>query len=549
MHVSASVFFLLISIIYGSSVVPQNFTSSMRYAILSIVFLALYSCDTSDPDQIQFADNPVIAHRGAWKTQGHPQNSIASLREAIALQCAGSEFDVRMTADDVLIVTHDKDYADLLVEESSYAELAQYLLPNDEVLPTLEDYILAGMKDNSTTGLVCEIKPSATAGRNEEMAAAVIALVERLGAEKYMSYYISFSHKILMEIERLSPTARTLYLDGSIAPERLKIAGLTGLDYHIAKYRKKPHWIYEAKSQDLVLNAWTVNDTADIDWLLKNDFDLITTDEPELARERAARYQTTDDWPLVWADEFDYEGAPDPEKWGYETGFIRNQEDQYYTDSLRNSRVEDGHLILETHRERMINAAYKNDNVKSWKQNRSHAEYTAASLTTKDLAEWQYARIDIKAKLPAGRGLWPAFWMLGANWKEVGWPKCGEIDIMEHVGYEPDNIFGTIHTESYNHMRGTQKGKDIFINNPYDSFHVYSLIWTPETMDFLLDDVVYNSIPNEHLTEAEWPFDQKFHLKINVAVGGMLGGREGIDDSAFPNQMIIDYVRVYQAEL
>jgi len=496
-----------------------------------------------------FADNPIVAHRGAWKTQGHPQNSIASLRAAIELNCTGSEFDVRMTADDVLIVTHDKDYGELLIEENTYDELAKHVLPNGETLPTLEDYLTAGMTDNPSTGLVCELKPSSTEGRNEKMAAAVIDLVKSLGAEKHISYYISFSHKILTEIERMDPSANTLYLDGSIAPARLKKAGLTGLDYNIDKFRKKPHWIYEANSHDLVLNAWTVNDTVDIDWLLKNRFDLITTDEPEMALDRAASYESTTDWPLVWSDEFNYEGAPDPNKWAHEIGFIRNREDQYYTDSLKNSRVEDGYLIIESHLEQIDNVEFVDETEKSWKKNRPHAQYTAASLTTKGLAEWQYARIDIKAKLPKGRGLWPAFWMLGENWKEVGWPTCGEIDIMEHVGFDPDNIFGTIHTEAYNHMRGTQKGKDIYIEDPYDTYHIYSLIWTPETMDFLLDDVVYNSIPNEHLTEAEWPFDQKFHLKVNVAIGGMLGGREGIDDSAFPNQMLVDYIRVYQPEL
>ena len=136
--------------------------------------------------------------------------------------------------------------------------------------------------------------------------------------------------------------------------------------------------------------------------------------------------------------------------------------------------------------------------------------------------------------------------MLGENRKEVGWPECGEIDIMEHVGFSPDSIFGTIHTKAYNHTKGTERGKKIFIEKPYDSFHVFALEWTPEKMDFILDGVVYNHIENEHKTTAEWPFDQKFHLILNVSVGGMLGGRNGIDDSVFPQQMVFDYVRVFQ---
>jgi len=154
----------------------------------------------------------------------------------------------------------------------------------------------------------------------------------------------------------------------------------------------------------------------------------------------------------------------------------------------------------------------------------------------------------VKAKLSKGVGLWPAIWMLGENKAEVGWPKCGEIDIMEHVGFEKDSIFGTIHTKAYNHMIGTQRGKKIFIDKPYSEFHLYSVEWTPEKMDFLLDGVVYNHIENEHKTTDEWPFDQNFHLKLNIAIGGGLGGKKGIDNAVFPQQMVVDYVRVYQLQ-
>jgi len=258
-----------------------------------------------------------------------------------------------------------------------------------------------------------------------------------------------------------------------------------------------------------------------------------------------------DDYKLVWADEFDYSGKPDTEKWGYEYGFIRNIEKQYYTDSLKNVRVENGTLIIEARKEKIANAKFKSEdyNDKSWLHyipKIDTAQYTSASLTTKDLAEWAYGKIEVKAKLPRGVGQWPAIWMLGANREEVGWPKCGEIDIMEHVGFNKDSIFATIHTEAYNHMIGTQRGKKIFIDKPYDSFHIFSLEWTPEKMEFLLDGVVYNHIENEHKSTDEWPFDQPFHLKLNIAIGGGLGGQKGIDDSVFPQQMVIDYVRVYQ---
>ena len=268
---------------------------------------------------------------------------------------------------------------------------------------------------------------------------------------------------------------------------------------------------------------------------------------------KTADSTTQNEYKLIWSDEFNYKGKPDPTKWTYDYGFIANNEKQYYTDSLKNARVENGLLIIEAHKEKIANKDYKSTAFK----NKSHlqyvtkidtAQYTSARVVSRGLAEWTYGRIDVKAKLPKGVGMWPAIWMLGENRTEVGWPECGEIDIMEHVGFEKDSIFGTIHTKAYNHMIGTQKGKKIFIDKPYDDFHVFSLEWTPDKIDFLLDGVVYNHIENEHKTTAEWPFDQNFYLILNVAVGGGLGGKKGIDESVFPQQMQVDYVRVYQTE-
>jgi beta-glucanase (GH16 family) len=174
-------------------------------------------------------------------------------------------------------------------------------------------------------------------------------------------------------------------------------------------------------------------------------------------------------------------------------------------------------------------------------------EYTSARLVTKGKADFTYGKIEIRAKLPAGRGLWPAIWMLGSNIGQVNWPDCGEIDIMEHVGFDKDSVFGTIHTKAYNHMKGTQKGKKIFISNPYNEYHLYSIEWTPESMDFFLDNTMYNHIINEHKTTAEWPFDSPFYLLMNIAVGGNLGGKKGIDESIFPATMEVDYIRVYKS--
>ena len=254
---------------------------------------------------------------------------------------------------------------------------------------------------------------------------------------------------------------------------------------------------------------------------------------------------------LVWSDEFDYSGRPDSLKWAYELGFIRNNEKQYYTDSLKNVRVEDGFLVIEAHREMIANPEFGSDayGSKPWLKyipETDTAHYTSGSIMTQGLAEWTYGYIEVSATLPEGVGLWPAIWMLGTNRKEVGWPRCGEIDIMEYVGFNKDSIFGTIHTGAFNHTKGTQKGKKAFIDDPQNKFHLFAIEWTPEKIDFLLDGVVYNQFMNEHKTDDEWPFDQDFNLKLNVAVGGGLGGRMGIDDSVFPQKMVIDFVRVYQ---
>ncbi len=252
------------------------------------------------------------------------------------------------------------------------------------------------------------------------------------------------------------------------------------------------------------------------------------------------------EYKLVWEDEFDGAGSPDTSKWGYENGFIRNEEEQYYTDRTENARLEDGFLILEAHKEKIDNEAFISEDDPNWKFNRETAEYTSASLTTRNIATWKYGKIEVRAKLPKGLGMWPAIWMLGNNISQVGWPSCGEIDIMEHVGFEPNSIHGTVHTKAYNHVIQTAVGKTISLDDPYDEFHIYSMEWTADKIDILLDGKVYMTFNNEHKTTDEWPFDQKFFMILNVTVGGGWGGQQGIDDSIFPQRMTIDYVRVYQ---
>ena len=237
---------------------------------------------------------------------------------------------------------------------------------------------------------------------------------------------------------------------------------------------------------------------------------------------------------LVWSDEFDYSGLPDTAKWSYDTvgndtGW-GNNEAQYYTKAnLKNSEVKDGLLY--------INAIKETVNDKN---------YTSARLITKGKGDWLYGKVEVRAKLPEGRGMWPAIWMLSSDDKYGGWPSSGEIDIMENVGYDPYVIVASAHTEAYNHMIGTHKNAKITMNDCYTEFHNYALEWEANEYRVFVDSTLYFTFKNEGTGYKAWPFDQPFHLLLNVAVGGNWGGAKGIDDSIFPRSMVVDYVRVYQ---
>lgn len=249
---------------------------------------------------------------------------------------------------------------------------------------------------------------------------------------------------------------------------------------------------------------------------------------------------------LAWADEFDTPGLPDPKKWDCAEGFIRNRELQYYTRGRKeNARVENGMLIIEARKEKYKNARYR-EGSKDWKRSRRFARYTAANLVTKNKAAWRYGRVAVRAKLPTGRGMWPAIWMLGTDIGSVGWPACGEIDIMENVGYDPETIHGTVHTKKYNHVKGTQKGGKIKIAKPWETFHVYAIEWDARKIDFFVDNKKYFTFRNDGTGKAAWPFDEPHYLLLNIAVGGGWGGAKGVDDAVFPQKFTIDYVRVYK---
>lgn len=242
--------------------------------------------------------------------------------------------------------------------------------------------------------------------------------------------------------------------------------------------------------------------------------------------------QQTNIWQLQWSDEFNYSGLPDSNYWSYDVGGNGwgNNELQYYTAAdTRNVQVKDGCLWI---------IARKGETEGS--------SYSSARIVTKNKIDVNYGRIEVRAILPKGLGLWPAIWMLPSDWIYGGWPKSGEIDIMEHVGFMPDSIFGSVHTERFNHTIGTQKTKGIAIHNPYTDFHVYAIEWNEQQIDFYVDHQQYYRFLNSGKGEKEWPFDQRFHLLLNIAVGGNWGGQKGVDNQVFPAAMKIDYVRYYR---
>lgn len=241
--------------------------------------------------------------------------------------------------------------------------------------------------------------------------------------------------------------------------------------------------------------------------------------------------QATFSQKLIWSDEFSTDGLPDSKHWSYDVGDHGwgNKELQYYSkDELKNARVENGILIIEAH----ADSAYPKG-------------YTSARLVTKGKAAWEYGYIEVKAKLPQGLGTWPAIWMLPEENRYGGWPKSGEIDIMEHVGYDPGKVHGTVHTEAFNHSIGTQKGGQLMVSDFQNAFHSYAIDWTKEKIDFFIDGQHYFTFENTGNDYKEWPFSQPFHLILNVAVGGNWGGAKGVDTSIWPQRMEIDFVRVY----
>jgi beta-glucanase (GH16 family) len=244
-----------------------------------------------------------------------------------------------------------------------------------------------------------------------------------------------------------------------------------------------------------------------------------------------------EEWELVWSDEFEGTGLPDTTKWSYNVGDWGwgNNEPQYYTNArTENARLEDGNLTIE---------ARKNDMDKPW---------TSARLTTQGKESFLYGKVEFRAQVPVGRGTWAAGWLLGDEYKdELSWPYCGEIDVLECVGYEIDDETGdginhaTCHTRAYYFKQGNQIGSEIEVSNMDGEFHTYAIEWYPDVIYGLVDGERYYTY-DKNANELEWPFFKPQNIILNLAVGGGWGGAQGIDESWDSHKYILDYVRVYQ---
>jgi beta-glucanase (GH16 family) len=238
---------------------------------------------------------------------------------------------------------------------------------------------------------------------------------------------------------------------------------------------------------------------------------------------------------LVWSDEFDVDGKPDPQKWSYDVGGNGwgNRELQYYTNG-DNVEIKDGKLIIEARQETI-----------------GPNNFTSTRLVSRNKGDWRYGKIEVVAKLPDVLGSWSAIWMLPTVSQYGGWPRSGEIDIMEYVVQDLDIIHGTVHTAKFNHLEGTQQGFSKQLSNVSETFNTYTIEWLPDQIRYYINgEYSYRFMPSLYLncpTSQQWPFDIPFHLILNIAVGGNWGGARGVAEEGWPTTMEIDSIRVYQA--
>jgi beta-glucanase (GH16 family) len=235
-------------------------------------------------------------------------------------------------------------------------------------------------------------------------------------------------------------------------------------------------------------------------------------------------------WNLVWSDEFNGPSI-DGNKWVFEVkgpGWVNNERQNYTNHRHENARIENGALVIEARRDWFA----------------GH-EYSSARLKTQGRASWRYGKVEARIQLPGGRGTWPAFWMMPDDMHR-GWPACGEIDIMEEVGYDPDRIHATTHAAAYNWQSAQQRTASTIVGGVTTGFHVYTLEWSPSRIDMFVDGVHYYSSTDPGWGDDGWPFNKPFHIILNLAVGGSWGGAQGIDPNIWPRRMLVDWVRVYQ---
>ena len=231
-----------------------------------------------------------------------------------------------------------------------------------------------------------------------------------------------------------------------------------------------------------------------------------------------------------WSDEFDTDGAPDPNKWGYDVGGSGwgNHELEYYTNTTNNASITNGILSITAKKEVM-----------------DGMNYTSSRMVSKTPSDLLYGRIEVKAKLPSGTGTWPAIWMLPNDYAYGSWPNSGEIDIMEMVGYDPNNVHFSIHDQT--NFGGNSKTSTMNIPTASTDYHLYRADWTPDGIKGYYDNVLVFTFLNDKTgSSATWPFDKSFHIMLNLAIGGDWGGIKGVDDSIFPTAMQVDYVRYYK---
>jgi len=234
---------------------------------------------------------------------------------------------------------------------------------------------------------------------------------------------------------------------------------------------------------------------------------------------------------LIWSDEFDIDGAPSTSKWNYDMGTGNwgwgNNELQFYTNRSENVVQKDGNLVIT-----------------AIKENYQESSYTSARLKTQNKFSFTYGKVEVRANLPEGTGVWPAIWMLGDNITSIGWPACGEIDIMEYVGFQPNVVHSATHTTS---SFGNTVNHDSYdLATAEEAFHVYGIEWTSTEIKFFVDETLHYTYKPTAYTDATWPFNKNQFLILNLAIGGNWGGLHGVDDTIFPQQFLIDYVRVYQ---